>query len=249
MKNLLFSVKPLPEDNPISNIFKNLTTLTYRISFDPPNRITIHYVDETMIDSIEYFIKKFYTIEHMEILEHSEPVGGLSTTLQDEFCYTTIASPNTELGKALKSLFHHIDRSLEGGASEKDIGKDCWSFKNYMSMKYLPREVIPFALGDIIDCDYGHNFSNELHGIHNVIICHQEQDGSVYVVPIIKKRYLSCKDTYVECRLGRDITPQHEKCQEGIVWISRGSYVNSSRFIRLVGRANSSFFTKIKEYL
>ena len=84
-------------------------------------------------------------------------------------------------------------------AKSHDICQYLMSTGQEIAMKYNPKAPTKFAIGDIVDCNYGSHLKNEISGGHvHSIICDIDENGLVYAVPITKEQLEGDETRYLQ---------------------------------------------------
>lgn len=131
-------------------------------------------------------------------------------------------------------------------AAEKDIGDFILTCMSEISMRYSPKPIIEFAIGDIVDVNYGTHLPGEINGGHvHAVVCHILNDAMVYVVPITKARTDISSLSYMLMDAPQDATYSNEYYKDGTVLVDKGKYVRAERLNSVLGKTNSAFFEKL----
>lgn len=131
-------------------------------------------------------------------------------------------------------------------ATEKDIGNFILTCMSEISMRYSPKPIIEFAIGDIVDVNYGSHLPGEIQGGHvSAIVCNILNKDMAYVLPITKARTDITSRSYLLMDIPHDATYDNEFYRGGTVLIDKGKYVKAERFNSVVGKTTPTFFKKL----
>lgn len=131
-------------------------------------------------------------------------------------------------------------------ATEKDIGNFILTCMSEISMRYSPKPIIEFAVGDIVDVNYGSHLSGEIQGGHvSAIVCNILNNNMAYVVPLTKVRTDITSQSYLFMDTPHDATYDNEFYKGGTVLIDKGKYVRTERFNSVIGKTAPEFFKKM----
>lgn len=105
-----------------------------------------------------------------------------------------------------------------------------------ISTRFWPKPIIEFAVGDIVDVNYGAHLPSEISGGHvHSIVCHIFDDNMVYVVPITKLRNNVLATSYLFIDAPQDVTYFNKSYKGGTVLVNKGK-VFKCKEISLCGR-------------
>ena len=128
-------------------------------------------------------------------------------------------------------------------ASRKDIDNYLMSIVAEMSMRYSPRKMIPFTIGDIVDCNYGYHLESEICGGHiHAIVCNIIENNLVYLVPITKESFPYEEGKYLPVLPNENIIYHAKQFHGGTVSVKMGKYMDAHRFRKVIGEVNEDFF-------
>ena len=131
-------------------------------------------------------------------------------------------------------------------ATEKDIGNFILTCMSEISMRYSPKPIIEFAIGDIVDVNYGSHLPGEIQGGHvSAIVCNILNKDMAYVVPLTKVRTDITSQSYLFMDTPHDATYDNEFYKGGTVLIDKGKYVRTERFNSVIGKTAPEFFKKL----
>ena len=165
----------------------------------------------------------------------------------------TAARPEFNLGEEIRGRLRHLKTILSYNlnvkeAPEEDLIKFIKSAGIEVGMKYNPREIPKFEVGDIVQCNFGHHLDGELYGGYVFGIVCDISDNTFYVVPITKKQLEdSCE--YMPFIAGVDVDYYDPSLEGGTALLRMGGTYNRQRVNAVVGRVRDSFFTKMIEAL
>ena len=165
----------------------------------------------------------------------------------------TATRPEFNLGEEIRGRLRHLKTILSYNlnvkeAPEEDLIKFIKSAGIEVGMKYNPREIPKFEVGDIVQCNFGHHLDGELYGGYVFGIVCDISDNTFYVVPITKKQLEdSCE--YMPFIAGVDVDYYDPSLEGGTALLRMGGTYNRQRVNAVVGRVRDSFFTKMIEAL
>ena len=94
-----------------------------------------------------------------------------------------------EVSKEKGSINH------ERNIPEEEIGDIIFSTISEIYMRYSKKRCTKFAVGDVVDCNYGFHLTGETNGKHiEAIVCDISDNGMPYLVPLVNVN--SDVDTY-----------------------------------------------------
>ena len=135
-------------------------------------------------------------------------------------------------------------------ATEKDISDHILTCMSEISIRFSPKPIIEFSIGDIVDINYGFHLPGEIIGAHvHGIVCHVLNKDMAYVVPITKARTDIFSSSYLFIDAPQDATYVKEYYKGGTALLDKGKYVRIERFNEVIGKTNPEFFGKVLNQL
>lgn len=130
--------------------------------------------------------------------------------------------------------------------SYKDICNYLTSLVAEMSMKYRPRKVIPFSVGDIVDCNYGYHLESEISGGHiHAIVCNISENNLVYMLPITKEDFPYEEGKLVPITPNENVFYHETQFHGGTVFVTMGKYMDAHRFREVIGEVREDFLLEL----
>ena len=133
---------------------------------------------------------------------------------------------------------------------EKEIGEFILTSIHEISMRYNSNGTIEYAVGDIVDCNYGIHIAGEINGGHvSAIVCNITNGNMVYVVPITKARENLTSLSYLIFDAPDDVVYNNDYYTGGTALLDKGRYLRAERFNEVIGKATPEFFAKVLNQL
>lgn len=131
-------------------------------------------------------------------------------------------------------------------APSRDICQYLMAAGTEIAMKYNPREVVDFSIGDIVICNYGNHLGGEISGGHvHAIVCDVDEEGLIYAVPITKAKLNGNLQKYLPFETKVDVDYIESKYTDGTVLLKKGRYIRPERIQRVAGTTRPEFFNKL----
>ena len=156
-------------------------------------------------------------------------------------------SKNPYIEKYIDDLYKTIYWAVEEGhARDKDIVKQILTLKKEFVMRYSPKHIIDFGIGDIVEVDYGYHLPGEIMGRNVIaIVCKIHNEDMVYIVPITKVREDITSYSYLFMKSGE----ANYACKNGIVLLDKGKFMRAERVNKVIGKTTQKFFEKVSNQL
>lgn len=266
MKKITFKVS-LPKDGSVISLIKDVNKISCRIFLDLKNgSVAVENVNDSMIDDVIELIDKYYTILSIDI-DNTIAQEVAKNPATEETCDTgnekqhAVLGPQSEDDLIIKKVEfenEYVENRINNflktaywalynqSATEKDIGDFILTCMSEISMRYSPKPVIKFAVGDIVDVNYGSHLPGEIVGGHvHAIVCNILNEDMAYVVPITKARTDITSQSYLPMDTPNDVTYYNEFYKGGTVIVDKGKYVRAERFHSVIGKTTPEFFEKL----
>ncbi len=233
----------------MSSLLKQMCSLKCRISVDLINgSISITDMDDNDVDSIIDAVNEAFEISSIDIVPSvvvPEPEKPVIT--EDSIEFEKVEFNDTEVQEQVNKLLRIIYWAMYSNkAKSRDICQYLMSTGTEIAMKYNPKVPTKFAIGDIVDCNYGSHLKNEISGGHvHSIICDIDENEMVYAVPITKTQIENDETRYLQFAANIDVEYNDARFAGGTVLLNMGRYIHQLRVIKVVGHALPEFFHKI----
>ena len=215
----------------IDNTFKELTE-------ESTIPVTTEAVDEAVEEPQKSEMDDVVVEKQPKILEPQSEDDLIIKKVEFESEYV-----ETHINNFLKTAYWAL---YNRRATEKDIGNYIFTCMSEISMRYSPKPIIEFSLGDIVDVNYGSHLPGEIQGGHvNAIVCNILNKDMAYIVPITKVRTDITSRSYLLMDIPHDATYDNEFYRGGTILIDKGKYVRAERFNSVVGKTTPTFFEKL----
>ena len=135
-------------------------------------------------------------------------------------------------------------------AKNDDICKYLKTVEKEIAMRYKPRIPVKFAVGDIVECDYGSHLQSEISGHYvHAIVCDIDEKGLIYAVPISKYHIEEDANKYLPFSSDVEVQYIESKFTGGTVLLKMGRYMHSQRVNKVVGHLSPEFFASLMKTL
>lgn len=200
--------------------------------------ILVEYSDPTYINEAENYLRSKLQIINIKEVFNDE----ISTSSSDE-----IQSAIHDLQKiAYSTLFSNPSYSMATICSMiKGASRE-------IRLYFLLNNKTGIRPGDVVVCDMGFDFDDELRGDTHAIVCKISSIDRIYIAPI--REYYSWEGSpfpsyYVPFDATVDI-PKSPNCySKGIVLLDRLLAINTCRVSAVIGKTTPSFFKKVLKQL
>ncbi|MBQ3415752.1 MAG: hypothetical protein IJH39_10565 [Clostridia bacterium] len=244
MKKIVFNVEPR-EDLSFSTLAKEIDNISCKISIDLKNNVvTAEDIDNSAIDTVIGLISRHYTIFSVDI-DNSEENTDVTPQPKEE-PVTTFTLKNEYVNNKLNNLAKSAHWAmLKKNAPERNIGEFIGTCTAEISMTYSSSNPIEFAIGDIIDVNFGVHIPGETSGGHvTSIVCNITADGTMaFVVPVF--RVSDTSDSYLPISVPKDTVDININSKNLTCVLDKGKYVRRERINSLIGHTTPEFFTML----
>ena len=252
-------------DTNISGLVKQMGTLKCRLKVDiTAGEILIENLDDSYVDKVIDCVDTAFDIMVLDLvptevkeeppvvipeIPQATPVTPNVTAEAIEF--EKIQFSNDAVAEAVNKMMRTIYWAMySSNANSSDICKFLISTTTEIAMKYNPKELIAFSVGDIVVCNYGHHLAGEISGgyVHSVV-CDIGPTGMVYVLPITKFTEGITAEHYLTFNAEQDVKYFDWRYKGGTVLLDKGRSLRPERFHSVVGRVFPQFLEIIFEKL
>lgn len=208
------------------------------------------YTSDTTDTTVEETVVEEVAEESGEVEVQKEPkVFELQT--EDDLIIKKVEFENeliqNRINQFLKKVYWVMHNKK---ATEKDISDHILTCMSEISIRFSPKPIIEFSIGDIVDINYGFHLPGEIIGAHvHGIVCHVLNKDMAYVVPITKARTDIFSSSYLFIDAPQDATYVKEYYKGGTALLDKGKYVRIERFNEVIGKTNPEFFGKVLNQL
>lgn len=254
MKKLTFKVD-MQNKQDIIALTKEVNNLTCRIQIDIENGFVIaQEIDEVQIDTVIELINKYYSILSVDIdntLQTEQKNTAdfkqekLEPKSEEDLIIEKVKFKNEHIEEIVNKLLKTVGWAIEKrNIPEKEIGEFIWTAINEISFKYGKNDIVPFEVGDVVDCNFGAHPNEEINGYHiPAIVCDTSYNNLVYVVPIGKTHGVMEAKNSLEYTTPTDIS--FDDFANGKVLLYKGRYVIKERIHKVIGQTSSNFFEQV----
>ena len=252
MKKLTFKVSA-PKDSSVASLIKEVNKISCRIFLDlEKGFVVVEDVNDSMIDDVIELIDNYYTIMNINIDNIFEEAAEnnstvLKTQAEDDVIVKKFEFENEYIENHINNFLKTVDWALYNrGASEKEIGNYILTCMSEISMRFSPKPIIEFDIGDIVDVNYGSHLPGEIIGGHvHAVVCHILNDDMVYIVPLTKVKNEITSSSYLIMDVPHDAIYNNRDYKGGTVIVEKGKYVRAERFNFVIGKTKPAFFEKL----
>ena len=218
-----------------AQLLKEMAAMSCKIQIEFDNRIIIvRNVKNNDIEAVIDVIDKYFNVSKASIEDDGEvekilPVQNNSQALlNEEIRKLNNIAINGVLSELIKNISWAMNVKM---APEKDVAQFIWAMINEVSMKYdSNREPIKFAVGDIVNCNYGKHLNGEISGNRILtVICHISYAGYAFGVPMIETENVDKNDFRLEAQDLKESTCSKDFRGKKML-IAQGRYLNPLRF-------------------
>lgn len=233
----------------MSSLVKQMCSLKCRINVDSANNnISISDMDDNNVEKVIDAISDAFDITDIDIIPTVVPPEPEKTVItKDSIGFGKVEFSDAEVQEQVNKLLRTIYRAMYfQKAKSCDICQYLMSAGAEIAMKYYPNAPIKFAIGDIVDCNYGSHLKNEISGGHvHSVICDIDDNGTLYAVPISKESLEGDAAKYLPFLANVDVTYHDAKYTGGTALLKKGRYISHLRVNAVVGHALPEFFGKL----
>ncbi len=246
--NLTLTVTKKESTN-MSSLVKQMCSLKCRINVDSINgNISIIDMDDNNVESVIDAISEAFDITGIDIVPTvviPEPEKPVIT--EDSIEFEKVEFNDAEVQEQVNKLLRIIYWAMYSSkAKSRDICQYLMTTGTEIAMKYNPKVPTKFAVGDIVDCNYGSHLKNEISGGHvHSVICDIDENGLVYAVPITKAQLEGDETRYLQFAANIDVEYNDARFTGGTVLLKMGRYIHPLRASNVVGHALPEFFHKL----
>lgn len=237
------------EGTSMSSLVKQMCALKYRIKVDThEGDLSIDGMDDNSIENIIDSIDEAFNIVGVDIVptvDIPEPEEPIVTAESLEIA--KIKFSNKEVEDHVNKLMRVIYWAMYSNkAHSRDICQYLMATGTEIAMKYNPREVVDFSIGDIVVCNYGNHLSGEISGGHvHSVVCDIDEDGTFYAAPITKAKLEGDQQKYLPFKANLDVDYTVSRYTGGTILLKKGGYIRPERIQEVVGKARPEFFSKL----
>lgn len=237
------------EGTSMSNLVKQMCALKCRIKVDAQEgELSIVGMDDNNVENVIASIDEAFNIVGVDIVptvEIPEPEEPVVTAESLEIA--KIEFSNKEVEDQVNKLMRVIYWAMYSNkAYPRDICQYLMATGTEIAMKYNPREVVDFSIGDIVVCNYGNHLSGEISGGHvHAVVCDTDEDGTFYAAPITKAKMEGNQQKYLPFEANLDVDYTVSRYTGGTVLLKKGGYIRPERIQDIVGKARPEFFEKL----
>ena len=223
------------------------------------NLLTVN-IDNTSDDTVslptpvkaESFAEQPKEVVTEETVEEPKKPTVLEPESEDDLIIKKVSFENEYVEEALNKLAKTAYWAMyKANVSENDVGKYFLSCKSEITMAYNPNDIIDFAVGDVIDCNFGMHLMGEAQGAHILaIVCNIAHGNMACVVPLAKKVYPKRSPlSYMPVSLSNDVTIYFEGYSDNFAILDKAKYVRVERFRKVMGHVKPDFFKALLKKL
>lgn len=237
------------ESTNMSSLVKQMCALKCRINVDTiKGEISIDGIDDGIVENVIDSINEAFNIDGIDIIpgveipETEEPVVTAESLELSKIEFSDEGVEN-QLNKLQRVIYWAMYSSK---AQSRDICQYLMAAGAEIAMKYNPRKVHDFSIGDIVVCNYGNHLNGEISGgyVHS-IVCDIDEDGTFYAAPITKAKKEEDIQRYLPFEANIDIDYNDSKYFGGTVLLKKGNYIRPERIQYIIGKARPKFFAKL----
>ena len=237
------------EGTSMSSLVKQMCALKCRIKVDAQEGdLSIVGMDDNNVENVIDSIDEAFNIVGVDIVptvEIPEPEEPVVTAESLEIA--KIEFSNKEVEDQVNKLMRVIYWAMYSNkAHPRDICQYLMATGTEIAMKYNPREVVDFSIGDIVVCNYGNHLSGEISGGHvHAVVCDIDEDGTFYAAPITKAKLDGNQQKYLPFEANLDVDYTVSRYTGGTILLKKGGYIRPERIQDVVGKARPEFFEKL----
>ena len=173
----------------MSAFLKQMCLIKSRVNLDlKKGTLSIAEIEDSSIDNVIAAVSNDFNITSVNIVPTVKKPELVVTEESLEIAKINFRNKAVEeqLNKLLRIIFWAM---YTNKAPSRDICHYLKTAGTEIAMRYNPRELVKFSIGDIVDCNYGKHLDGEISGGHvHSIVCDIDDDGTVYVAPITRER-------------------------------------------------------------
>lgn len=237
------------EGTSMSSLVKLMCSLKCRMKADThKGELTIEGMDDNNIENVIDSIDEAFEIVGVDIVptvELPEPEEPVVTAESLEIPKIEFSNKEVEdqANKLMRIVYWMI---YSNKAQPRDMCQYLMSTCAEILMKYSPRELVKFSVGDIVVCNYGNHPNGEVSGGHvHAVVCDIEEDGSFYAAPITKHKIEGDQQKYLTFEHNIDVDYTESKYTGGTILLKKGKFICPERVQEVVGKARADFFGKL----
>ena len=234
----------------MSVFLKQMCLLKSRVNLDlEKGTLSIVEMEDSSIDSVIAAVSNDFNITAVDIVPTVEKPEPVVTEESLEIAKVNFSNEVVEeqLNKLMRIIYWAM---YTNKASSRDICQYLMTAGTEIAMRYNPRELVKFSIGDIVDCNYGRHLEGEISGGHvHSIVCDIDDDGTAYVAPITKARFEADVHRYLPFEANADVTYSNFRYTGGTVLLKKGRYVRPERVQSVIGIVHPEFFKKLLDSL
>lgn len=235
------------ENTNMSSLVKQMCNLKCRITVNVEEGIvTMLDIPDTNVDGVIDAINDAFSITGMDITPtviQPEPVEPVITADSLEFDKIEFSDKDVEsqINKLMKNIYWAM---YSCNAQSRDICQYIISTNVEIAMKYNPKPICNFSVGDIVDCTYGTHLSGEISGGHiHSIVCNIDPGGTVYVVPITKLYREG--PNFISFSANMDVDYYNPHYSGGTILLKKGRYIRPERIVEVLGHVHPELFNRV----
>lgn len=244
--DLKLTINPKENTN-MSSLVKQMCSLKCRITVNISDGVvSILDIPDSNVDTVIDAINEAFNITGMDItptVTVPEPEEPAITADSIEFEKIEFSDKDveTQINKLLKNIYWAMYSS---NAPSRDICQYIMSASVEIAMKYNPKPICDFSVGDIVDCNYGSHLSGEISGGHiHSIVCNIDPGGTVYVLPITKLYREGPQ--FMQFSSNMDVDYYNPHYTGGTILLKKGRYIRPERISEVIGHTHPDLFKKV----
>lgn len=231
------------EEALVSSLVKLASLSRCRIDIDYGYvNITIKDIEEDDVKRVKEMLSESFNIIKEETVNEEE-ISAMLT--EEDLEFKRIKFENLFVEKELNKLIRTAYWAIYSEkASVKDICRFIVSTSVEIAMKYMPKPVSEYSVGDIVDCNFGNHLVGEISGGHVQAIVCDIDSWMTYVLPITRETYWD-SDEFLTFLPNIDVMYEEKKYVGGTILLKKGRYINEQRIGEVLGKATPKFFHKV----
>lgn len=229
----------------IDNVFEETS-----VSKNPAVPVETVYSEETAITVEDSRSEENSVPAALEpVIEHSPTV--LEPQTEDDLIIKKVEFENEYVEDIINKLVRTAYWAMyKKNVSESHISSYIFSTIFEISTNITGKETIDFAIGDIVDCNYGSHLIGETNGKHvHAIVCHVSDNNMVYLVPITSVYRATSSNAYLNINKSTDIIFANDFFKGGFAVLDKAKYLRAERVNSVVGKTTPDFFKQLLEQL
>ncbi|MBQ7881882.1 MAG: hypothetical protein IJ312_04125 [Treponema sp.] len=245
------------ENANFSSLLKQMCELNCRIDVDfNQGKITVINIETTSVENIIDAINECFEFESINIVPSSTTAPTLEIPAEATSYDVSQDSPqeretNSVVEEQLNNFSNQIHQLMyTEKVNARIVSQYIASTISEIQMRYVYREKVPFKVGDIVSCNYGCHWLQEISGnkVH-ALVCNINDQGMAFVIPITKKNKEKTDKKYLPFTKDQDVSYYSSQYNGGTLLLQMGRYLMPERFGDVVGVAKPDFFKEVLSIL